>query len=229
MSYKPFITAIIAAAGTSSRMQGINKLMFKFDDMEVIAHTISKFNNNDNITEIIISTQENSVEEIRGIVEKYGFSKVKAVIAGGDTRAQSIKNALTAATDKTDYFAIHDGARPLTTKSVINKTISAAIEHRAAVAGVKVKDTIKIVNNGFIDSTPERSTLWAVHTPQIFERQLYIDAVNNAENYQKEITDDSMLVEMLGVKVFMVEDEYANIKITTPDDLKIVEQLKGDN
>lgn len=229
MSDKPFITAIIAAAGTSSRMKGINKLMFKFNDMEVIAHTISKFNNNVNIDEIIISTQKDSIAEINGIINKYNFSKVKAVVEGGSTRAQSIKNSLSAASYKTEYFAIHDGARPLIADEVINKTIDAAIKYRAAVAGVKVKDTIKIVNDGFIDNTPERNTLWAVHTPQIFEKQLYIDAVNNAENCRQEITDDSMLVEMLGIKVFMVEDKYSNIKITTPDDLKIVEQLKGDN
>jgi 2-C-methyl-D-erythritol 4-phosphate cytidylyltransferase len=103
MSDKPFITAIIAAAGTSSRMKGINKLMFKFNDMEVIAHTILKFNNNVNIDEIIISTQKDSIAEINGIINKYNFLKVKAVVEGGSTRAQSIKNSLSAASYKTEY------------------------------------------------------------------------------------------------------------------------------
>lgn len=229
MTAKPFITAIIAAAGSSSRMNGINKLMFEIDGVPVIARTIDKFNSNDNIDEIVISARINDVETIREIVSTYNFSKVKAVVDGGDTRAESIKNSVFASNDKTDYFAIHDGARPLITSKVIDETINSALQFRAAVAGVRVKDTIKVVNNGFISDTPERSTLWAVHTPQVFEKNLYLDAIKNAENCKCEITDDSMLVEMLGVKVFMINDEYSNIKITTPDDLSIVEQyIKGE-
>lgn len=230
MSEKPFVTAIIAAAGSSSRMNGINKLLFEIDGMPVIARTIGKFNSNDNISEIVISARSSDIEAIKEIVSKYDFSKVTAIVDGGDTRAQSIKNSVIASSDKAEYFAIHDGARPLITAKVIDETIDNAIKYRAAVAGVRVKDTIKVVDGGFITNTPERSTLWAVHTPQIFEKNLYLDAIANAENCKTEITDDSMLVEMLGVKVFMVNDEYSNIKITTPDDLSIVEQyIKGDN
>ena len=230
MPAKPFITAIIAAAGSSSRMNGINKLLYEIDGMPVIARTVEKFNSNDNISEIVISARNSDIETIRKIVLKYNYSKVKAIVDGGETRAQSIKNSVIASSDKTEYFAIHDGARPLVTADVINQTITNAIKYRAAVAGVRVKDTIKVVDGGFITNTPERSTLWAVHTPQIFEKNLYLSAIANAENCKIEITDDSMLVEMLGVKVFMVNDEYSNIKITTPDDLSIVEQyIKGDN
>lgn len=230
MSYRPFITAIIAAAGSSSRMNGINKLLAEVEGMPVIARTIDKFNNNDNINEIVISARNSDIDEIKSIIKTYNFSKVVAIVDGGETRAQSIKNSLRACSDKTEYFAIHDGARPLVTKKVIDETINGAITHRAAVAGVRVKDTIKIVENGFITDTPERSALWAVHTPQIFEKSLYLEAIANAESYKREITDDSMLVEMLGVKVIMVNDEYSNIKITTPDDLDIVKQyIKGDN
>lgn len=230
MPTKPYITAIIAAAGSSSRMNGINKLLFEIDGMPVIARTIEKFNSNDNINEIIISARSSDIEKIKGTIVKYNFSKVIAVVDGGDTRAESVRNSVAASNDKTEYFAIHDGARPLITEAVINETINSAVKYRAAVAGVRVKDTIKVVDGGFIESTPERSTLWAVHTPQIFEKNLYLNAIANAENCKTEITDDSMLVEMLGVKVFMVNDEYSNIKITTPDDLSIVEQyIKGDN
>lgn len=230
MSAKPFITAIIAAAGSSSRMNGINKLLFEIDGITVIARTIDKFNSNDNINEIVISARSSDIETIKEIVSKYNFSKVTAIVDGGDTRAQSIKNSVKSSSNKTEYFAIHDGARPLITEKVINETINNAIKYRAAVAGVRVKDTIKVVDGGFIESTPERSALWAVHTPQVFEKNLYLEAIANAENYKAEITDDSMLVEMLGVKVFMVNDEYSNIKITTPDDLSIVEQyIKGDS
>lgn len=230
MSAKPFITAIIAAAGSSSRMNGINKLLFEIDGTPVIARTIDKFNSNDNINEIVISTRNSDIETIKEIVLKYNYSKVTAIVDGGDTRAQSIKNSVMASSDKTEYFAIHDGARPLITAKVIDETINNAIKYRAAVAGVRVKDTIKVVEDGFIKDTPERSTLWAVHTPQIFEKNLYLYAIANAGNCKTEITDDSMLVEMLGVKVFMVNDEYSNIKITTPEDLSIVEQyIKGDS
>lgn len=229
MSSKPFITAIIAAAGSSSRMNGINKLLAEVEGMPVIARTIEKFNNNGNINEIVISARSSDIDEIKSIIKTYNFSKVVAIVDGGETRAQSIKNSLNACSDKTEYFAIHDGARPLITTKVIDETINGAITHRAAVAGVRVKDTIKVVDNGFITDTPERSTLWAVHTPQIFEKNLYLKAIANAESCQREITDDSMLVEMLGVKVLMINDEYSNIKITTPDDLDIVRQyIKGD-
>jgi len=230
VSAKPFITAIIAAAGNSSRMNGINKLLFEIEGIPVIARTIDKFNSNVNINEIVVSARNSDIETIKAIVLKYNFSKVTAVVDGGDTRAQSIKNSVMASSDKTDFFAIHDGARPLITSRVIDETIFYATKYRAAVAGVPVKDTIKVVDSGFITNTPERSTLWAVHTPQIFEKNLYLDAIENSKNCKTEITDDSMLVEMLGVKVFMVNDEYSNIKITTPDDLSIVEQyIKGDN
>ncbi|MBR5773238.1 MAG: 2-C-methyl-D-erythritol 4-phosphate cytidylyltransferase [Clostridia bacterium] len=230
MSAKPFITAIIAAAGSSLRMNGINKLLFEIDGVPVIARTIDKFNKNDNITEIVISAKSSDVDTIKKIVSRYNFTKVRAVVDGGETRAQSVQNSVSASSDKTEYFAIHDGARPLITSRVIDETIKNAIIHHAAVAGVRVKDTIKVVNGGFIESTPERSTLWAVHTPQIFEKALYLEAIASAESCEREITDDSMLVEMLGIKVFMVNDEYSNIKITTPDDLSIVEQyIKGDN
>ena len=230
MSEKPFITAIIAAAGSSSRMNGINKLLFEIDSMPVIAHTIDKFNKNESISEIVISARSADVEIIKQIVIRYNFSKVVAIVDGGDTRAQSVQNSVSASSDKTEYFAIHDGARPFITPRVIDETIKNAIIHRAAAAGVPVKDTIKVVNNGFIESTPERSMLWAVHTPQVFERNLYLEAIAGSKDCKREITDDSMLVEMLGVKVFMVKDEYSNIKITTPDDLSIAEQyIKGDN
>ncbi len=231
MSKKPFITAIIAAAGNSSRMNGINKLMFEIDGRPVIAHTIRKFDMNENIDEIVISARSVDVEIIKDIVAKYGFSKVKAVVDGGATRAESIKNSVFASSEMTEYFAIHDGARPLITEKVIDETISCAIKYRAAVAGVRVKDTIKVVSeDGFITNTPKRSSLWAVHTPQIFEKNLYFDAIKHSETCSYEITDDSMMVEVLGVNVFMIEDEYSNIKITTPDDLNIVEQyIKGDD
>ena len=219
MTEKPFVSAIVAAAGNSSRMKGTDKLNFLLDGTPVIIHTLKKISSCDLIDEIVITANENNVETFRTLISEYAIKKVKAVICGGADRFGSVLNALSEISEKCNYVIIHDGARPCVRPEIINKSIVAAFEYGAAAVGVRVKDTIKEVSDGFILSTPQRSRLWAIHTPQVFEKNIYLSSVKKAGEYDFEITDDSMLVELTGKRVKIIEDDYMNIKITTPEDL----------
>ncbi|MCR4926014.1 MAG: 2-C-methyl-D-erythritol 4-phosphate cytidylyltransferase [Clostridiales bacterium] len=213
-------SAIIVAAGSSSRMGGIDKQFLEIDEVPVIIRTLSAFQKSEFINEIIVSTKQESKETIESLSIKYGISKLTNIVSGGKTRQESVFNALQVVDKDADFIAIHDGARPLISLEGINKTIQSAFEHNAAAIGVRVKDTIKVVDEkGFIVDTPERSKLWAVQTPQVFKKELYQKAVNELGEKASLFTDDCKLLETIGVKVFMVEGEYSNIKITTPEDV----------
>jgi 2-C-methyl-D-erythritol 4-phosphate cytidylyltransferase len=220
---KTFVSAIIVSAGSSSRMGGVNKQFLEIDDIPVIAHSIIAFENCDYINEIVIVTRDKDISAINKIVEEYEFSKVRAVVCGGDTRQKSVINGLNAVCDKAEFIAIHDGARPLVSEKVIVDTLSVAIKTNAATTGVKVIDTIKVVDDdNIILSTPERACLRAVQTPQIFNKKLYLDAVSHVENSDN-FTDDCKLIEAYGQKVTFVDGDYENIKITTPNDIFVAE------
>ena len=217
-----FVSAIIVSAGNSSRMGGINKQFLNICGMPVIAHSIKAFQACNLIDEIVIVTRENDIDEVNEVVKDYCFSKVVAVVVGGETRQLSVLNGIKAVSNDAEYIAIHDGARPLVTQKVIVDTLNCAIEFNAATTGVKVIDTIKIVdeNENIID-TPDRAFLRAVQTPQIFNKSLYLNAVANVPN-SKDFTDDCKLIEAYGHKVKIVDGDYENIKITTPSDIEIV-------
>ena len=216
-----FVSAIIVSAGNSSRMGGINKQFLNICGMPVIAHSIKAFQACNLIDEIVIVTRENDIDEVNEVVKDYCFSKVVAVVVGGETRQLSVLNGIKAVSNNAEYIAIHDGARPLVTQKVIVDTLNCAIEFNAATTGVKVIDTIKIVdeNENIID-TPDRFFLRAVQTPQIFNKSLYLNAVGNVPN-SKDFTDDCKLIEAYGHKVKIVDGDYENIKITTPSDIEI--------
>lgn len=216
-----FVSAVIVSAGNSSRMGGINKQFFNICGMPVIAHSIKAFQDCNLINEIVIVTRENDIDEVNEVVKDYSFSKVVAVVVGGETRQLSVLNGIKAVSNDAEYIAIHDGARPLVTQKVIVDTLNCAIEFNAATTGVKVIDTIKIVdeNENIID-TPDRAFLRAVQTPQIFNKSLYLNAVGNVPN-SKDFTDDCKLIEAFGHKVKIVDGDYENIKITTPSDIEI--------
>lgn len=223
MSGEYFVSAVIASAGNSSRMGGINKQFLEFGNMSVIARSIKAFQDCSFINEIVVVTRATDINTIEEIVKKYDFSKVSAVVEGGETRQLSVYNGVCACSQKSDFVAIHDGARPLVTEKVIKDTLSAAIDYGAATTGVKVKDTLKVVNDlNDIISTPDRSVMRAVQTPQIFSRQMYLKAVNNVP-YSKDFTDDCMLIEADGGIVKFVDGDYENIKITTPEDIALAE------
>ena len=215
--------AVIVAAGSASRMGGIDKVMASLGGEPMIVKTVRAFDSCDAVKEIVIVTREDLIRKISELC-RY-FPKVKAVVAGGSSRQESVHLGLNALSPKMQLAAVHDGARPLITWQVIDRVIRAAHTHGAAAPGIPVKDTIKVVSGGVVTSTPDRSTLQAVQTPQVFDFDLLRGALKKAEEEGAQVTDDCSAVERLGMKIRMVEGDERNIKVTTPMDLKIAEML----
>ena len=218
---------VIVAAGTGSRMKkDINKQFIKLKNKEIVAHTIEKFYNSENIDDIVVVIREDEEEYFnKNIKEKYGFTNIK-VAHGGNERQDSVFNGIKMLKKECDVVLIHDGARPFVTDDIIKRSINKANEHNDIVVGVKVKDTIKVVSdNGNIVDTPNRSYLWAVQTPQVFKYDIITKAYEDAYNNNYYGTDDAMLVERIGYNVKMIEGSYNNIKITTQEDLEFGEQI----
>ncbi len=222
---KRFVSAIIAASGNSTRMGlAISKQLIKIKDKPTIEHTLTAFENCDIIDEIVVVCRKQDIDSISKIAEK--FSKVTAVVTGGETRADSVKNGVMAASENVDFFAIHDGARPLVTTDDIMRVVERAFESGGATLGTYVTDTIKVVGeNNVILSTPMRETLRAVQTPQVFERGLYLRAIDNAQKNNLSVTDDCSMVEALGERVEIVLGSDENIKLTTITDLSLAEAV----
>ena len=214
--------AIILGAGNGTRMKSEkSKLLLEIGSKTVIERSVEAFLSVSDIDEIIVVARAQDIDIYSELLtdERISF------VIGGATRQQSVKNAVETV-DEAHLIIIHDGARPLIKCEDIEKTIRAAEEFSAAAVGVYVKDTIKIVDKqGFVESTPDRSTLFAVQTPQIFDFDLYKSAMQKADEQGLDFTDDCQLVELCGGKVKMVEGSYSNIKITTPDDIALAENL----
>lgn len=214
--------AIILGAGNGTRMKSEkSKLLLEIGSKTVIERSVEAFLSVSDIDEIIVVARAQDID----IYSELLTDKRISFVIGGATRQQSVKNAVETV-DDAHLIVIHDGARPLIKCEDIEKTIRAAEEYSAAAVGVFVKDTIKIVDKqGFVESTPDRSTLFAVQTPQIFDFDLYKNAMQKADEQGLDFTDDCQLVELCGGKVKMVEGSYSNIKITTPDDIALAENL----
>ncbi len=216
-----FVSAVIVSAGNSSRMGGVNKQFLEINNIPVIAHTIKVFEASDLIDEIVVVTRECDIENIKNLISQYNLKKVSAVVKGGDTRQLSVYNGVINTNKNADFVAVHDGARPLVTEKVIADTLYKAFECGAAATGVKVKDTVKQVNdNDDIVRTPDRAYLRFIQTPQVFSKSLYLESVNTVEN-SRDFTDDCMLIEAYGKIVKFVDGDYENIKITTPEDVEL--------
>ncbi len=215
--------AVIVAAGNASRMGGIDKVMAPLLGQPMIFHTIETFQNCDIIREIVIVTRQDLQEPILDLCR--GFDKVKAVVVGGASRQESVSMGLNALSKKVKLVAIQDGARPLVTQEVIDRTVRAANTYGAAAPAVAVKDTVKMVNGALVTETPDRSGLRAVQTPQVFDVDLIQGALQKALQDNAEITDDCSAVERLGMTVRIVAGDERNLKVTTPMDLKIAQLL----
>ena len=215
--------AVIVAAGTASRMGGIDKVMAPLKGEPMIVRTVRTFQECDAIKEIVVVTRSDLLVPISDLCHE--FDKVRAVVVGGSSRSESVRRGLSALSDKVKLAAIQDGARPLITQAVIDRTVRCAHTYGAAAPAIPVKDTVKVVAGGIVQSTPDRSTLKAVQTPQVFDKELLTLALKKAELEGAAITDDCSAVELLGMSVRMVEGDERNIKITTPMDLKIAEML----
>lgn len=214
--------AIVLGAGSGTRMKSDkNKMLLDIMGQTVIERSVEAFLDIPEIQEIIVTVKE---EDLDQFVDLFEDLRVSFVI-GGATRQQSVKNAVDMI-DEADLLIIHDGARPFIRREDILKTIRAAKMYGAAAVGVPVKDTIKVVDNDCcVTDTPDRSTLFAVQTPQIFDFDLYKKALKKAEQSQTDFTDDCQIIEFSGGKVKMVEGDYSNIKITTPDDIAVAENI----
>ena len=211
------VGAVIAAAGSSSRMGGRDKLAEPLDGIPVILRTLAAVEAVPEIREIVVVTREDRVEEYRRLLGQ--CSRLRAVVPGGSTRQESVRNGVRALSPDCTLAAIHDGARPLVTPEVFARCIEAARSCGAATAAVPVKDTIKLADEaGRVLDTPDRSRLWAVQTPQIFDRERYLRAAEEAERRGLSCTDDCQLFEAMGWEVQPVMGDYRNLKLTTPED-----------
>ena len=225
-------TAIVLAAGQGKRMHSkIQKQFMELDGMPVLCYSLRCFQESPLIRDVILVTGEEYVfwckEEI---VEKYGFTKVSAVVSGGKERYDSVYEGLRACKD-TEYVLIHDGARPLVDNEIIVRSMHTVEKEKACVAGMPVKDTIKVSDElRYSANTPDRKSLWQIQTPQCFEYALLAqsyDKLFSDMSYGKSvpaITDDAMIVEYgSDTKVKLIEGSYENIKVTTPEDMGIAE------
>lgn len=215
--------AVIVAGGSASRMGGIDKVMAPLGGEPMIVKAVRAFQQCDAIKEIVVVTRADLIVPIMDLCA--GFSKVKAVVVGGSSRPESVNNGLNVLSAKVKLAAIHDGARPLITGQVIDRTVRAANTYSAAAPAVPVKDTIKVVNGGVVRNTPDRNTLWAVQTPQVFDYDLLRGALKKASDEGIAITDDCSAVEHMGMSVKIVEGDERNIKVTTPMDLAVAQLL----
>ena len=215
--------AVIVAAGSASRMGGIDKVMAPLKGDPMIVRPVRQFQDCDAISEIVIVTREDLILPIPGLCKD--MSKVRAVVAGGKSRQESVHLGLNALSNKVKLAAVHDGARPLITWQVIDRAVRAANTYGAAAPAIPVKDTIKVVEGRVVKYTPDRATLFAVQTPQVFDFDLLRGALKKAEMDGAQVTDDCSAVELMGMAVKIVEGDERNIKVTTPMDLKIAVML----
>lgn len=226
---KEKIAAVIVAAGRSTRMAGLDKQFASFNGKALLAHTIAVFESSPLIDEYVVVLNEDNLLRGRALAFEEGWRKLKKIVTGGGRRQDSVYNGLMALDGEAvpDWVLIHDGARPFVTPQILQDGLAAAREFGASVAGVPVKDTIKIVSpqDLTVRETPPRSLLWAAQTPQIFRYKLIIEAHQQAIVRNLDVTDDAMLLEELGQPVKFYQAAYTNLKITTPDDLNLAGHL----
>ena len=221
-----FVSAIIVAAGGSTRMGTADSKQFlPLLGKPAIQYTLQAFQRCALIAEIVVVCRAQDAERIRALARECGIDKLTAVTEGGDCRAASVKNGIAAADGAAQYYAIHDGARPLVTPEDITAVTEMAMETGAATLGTPVTDTVKIADeNNVILSTPDRAFLRAVQTPQVFEKELYTLALTEAKDLSA-VTDDCSLIENMGGEVQIVTGSAENIKLTTPLDVVIAESI----
>lgn len=223
---RPRCAALVAAAGSSSRMGGINKLLEPLDGIPVLVRTLTALERAQRVDSIVIATREEDLITVSQLCKTYGITKCKKVIRGGEDREHSVLLAALEAEPDTELLAVQDGARPLVSPALIDRVIEAAQRCGAAAPAIPVKDTIKTVReDGAVEETLERSHLRAVQTPQVFEASLLKAALQAALEEGAVLTDDCSAVERLGKVVYLIEGEETNLKITTPTDLILAEAL----
>ena len=219
--------ALLVCAGSATRMGGIHKILHPLGGTTVLAEVLRRFCLCDSISEIVLICRAQDIADFQAAAAAALIPAeiTVTVTGGGDTRQQSVRNGFLSMQTDADYVAIHDGARPLVLPEDIARVIADARRTGAASLGVPVKDTVKVVRQGIIADTPDRSLLYLTQTPQVFRRSLYADAMELAAEQGRDYTDDCQLVEALGLQVTMTAGDYSNIKLTTPEDFAVAEAL----
>jgi len=219
-----FCTAVIVAAGSSSRM-GFDKLMAPLCGVPVIVHTLRAFEACARVNEIIVVTQSEKIVDIASLCKVHGISKVTKILIGGETRVHSSLAGVSEADKRAKVIAIHDGARPMVTPEIISAAIHEAVLNRAAAPAIPVRDTIKVAENGVVTATPERASLFAVQTPQTFDADVIKAALTDAVVKNLAVTDDCAAAEAMGITIRLTPGSDENLKITTPVDLLTAEGI----
>lgn len=214
-------TAVIVAAGTASRMRGIDKILAPLGDIPLLLQTVRAVASSAQIDRILIVTRADLLETVKSLCRSE--KKVTDVLAGGETRTASVMNGLRRVT--TPLVAVHDGARPLVTAQVIDEAVAAAEICGAAAPAIPVHDTVKVARDGIVTATPDRSTLFAVQTPQVFETERLCVALEAAAERGIVLTDDCSAAEAAGMTVRLTAGSEENLKITTPIDLVLAEAI----
>lgn len=211
---------VVVAAGSSQRM-GQDKMLLELDGRSVLAHTLLALESSDRVDEVVVVTREDLVGTIGSLCRELGLQKVKTVVRGGATRVESAHLGTLEVSENAKLIGIHDGARPFVSTAVMERVVDKAHQTGAAAPAIPVQDTIKVAHGGVVDHTPDRATLFAVQTPQVFDADLIRGALTKALQDNATLTDDCSAVERLGMSVSLVEGDRSNIKLTTPADLAV--------
>lgn len=217
-------SVVLLAAGRSRRL-GFDKILTPIAGQPVLAYSLEVLNKIEQVSSLILVARKDIFEAIDNIVREVGFTKKYQIIEGGQERQDSVFEGLKAIEDESDYVAIHDAARPLMTETIFLKTLEASIEHGAAVCGQPAADTLKRSNASLkIEETVDRSSIWTVQTPQIFNKNLIFNAYKYIQEENLKITDDASAVEAMGKQVALVDSGAVNLKITRQQDWEMIEQ-----
>ncbi|MFN3395227.1 MAG: 2-C-methyl-D-erythritol 4-phosphate cytidylyltransferase [Thermodesulfovibrionales bacterium] len=223
------VIAIVPAAGAGKRF-GSNKPFHLLLDVPLIIWPLRVLNGVEQIEEIIPVLKESDMEKGVELFERFNLSKIKRIAPGGKERQDSVYNALRLIKDKKSLILIHDGARPLIDDNLIIETIRGLGDYDGIITGVPVKDTIKEVRpsggDNIVIRTPNRETLWAIQTPQVFRYEILMKAYEEAMNKRFYSTDDAALVESISGRIKVIMGRYDNIKVTTPEDIAVIEGFK---
>ena len=220
------VQAIIAAAGTGTRLKSrVAKPLIVLNGKPLLYYSLSIFEKSSLIDSIVVVGHSQNLDEIKKLVKKFRFKKVVAVVAGGQTRCESVAKGLEVLEQNTEYVVVHDAARPFVSKEILEQSIKVGLSESAAVVAVPVKSTIKKVDpkNLYVQETLIRDTLWEIQTPQVFKKDVLVKAHQAMDCCDP--TDDAVLVEKIGIKVKIVKGNYRNIKVTTREDLALAKIL----
>lgn len=226
------VVAIVPAAGEGNRLGarvsglGVRKSFVLLARKPLLIHTLEVLADSSLIDYILVVVHKDDIGSASKIIKKYKIGKIKAIIAGGPTRTESVYNGLNNIDEETDIVLIHDGARPFITEGLLNKTIRMAKKHGTCVCGINITSTIKEANDrSFVTSTIDRTKIFDIQTPQAFRRDIIFKAYQEAQRQGINATDDAGLVERLGYKIKLIQGLRYNIKITYPEDIILAEAI----